>query len=151
MLQRASVQDVKSGKISRAQAYLAVAMRFYPRFLRKEWVDEYIRALAPPADLFKSFKELDRKLANHNSAFYQVEYEKRFKISQAGREELKLLSQIAEKKDVFLICQCRDFDRCHCDLLLMMAERNFKAPTKKLIFDYPDFKARLDSGEKDLS
>ena len=54
--------DVQGGRVSRDQAYLAVVMRFYPRFLKKEKVDEYIPALAPPKELFTEFKAKDRKL-----------------------------------------------------------------------------------------
>jgi uncharacterized protein YeaO (DUF488 family) len=137
--------DVQSGKLSREQAYLAVVMRFYPRFLKKEKVDEYIRALAPPKELFAEFKQKDRKLANHNSAFYLVGYEARFDLGAEGRERLAQLSQLSRARDVVLICQCRDFDRCHCDLLLLWARHQHGAEVQGLIFDYPDFIARLDN------
>lgn len=147
MLRRASVQDIQSGRVNRDQAYLAVVMRFYPRFLKKEKVDVYIRDLAPEATLFAEFKKKDRELANHNSAFYLVKYEARFDLTPAGRAKLKELSDLSHERDVVLICQCRDFDRCHCDLLLLWAERHYGAKAQGLIFDYPDFKARLDTGE----
>ena len=147
MLRRASVMDVKEGRVTRDPSLVVVVMRFYPRFLRKELVDEYDRALAPPAELFAEFKKKDRELKNHNSAFYLVEYEKRFDLSAKGRENLAQLSELSRTQDVVLICQCRDFDRCHCDLLLIWAWERFGAEVKGLIFDYPDFRARLASGE----
>jgi len=55
-----------------------------------------------------------------------VEFEKRFEISDEGMEELKLLSKMAEEQNVYLICQCCDYDRCHCDLLLMLASHENK-------------------------
>jgi uncharacterized protein YeaO (DUF488 family) len=143
MLRRASVWDVENGRVSRENSYLAVVMRFYPRFLKRERVDEYIRDLAPPAELFSDFKEKDRKLKNHNSAFYLSNYEKRFFVSDEGKKRLAELVELSKTNDVVLICQCRDFDRCHCDLLLLWAEKHLGASVQGLIFDYPEFKARL--------
>src|SRR4051794_2510162 len=104
MLRRFSVQDVKSGRVSRKTAYLAVVMRFYPRFVKKELIDEYIHALAPPAGLFADFKKKDRALANHNSAFYLVHYEARFDLTKEGLKRLAELSHLSSERDVALIC-----------------------------------------------
>jgi uncharacterized protein YeaO (DUF488 family) len=147
MLRRASVSDVENERVSREKSYLVVVMRFYPRFLKRDLVDEYVRMLAPPAELFADFKTKDRKLANHNSAFYLVEYEERFDLTPEGREKLAELSELSRERDIVLICQCRDFDRCHCDLLLNWAKRCFNAEVSGLIFDYPDFLKRLESKE----
>jgi uncharacterized protein YeaO (DUF488 family) len=144
MLRRASVSDVENGRVSREKSYLIVVMRFYPRFLKRDLVDEYVRALAPPAELFTEFKAKDRKLANHNQAFYLVKYEDRFDLSAEGRERLLEVVNLGKERDVVLICQCRDFDRCHCDLLLLWARERFSARVSGLIFDYPDFSRRLE-------
>jgi uncharacterized protein YeaO (DUF488 family) len=143
MLRRASVSDVENGRVSCEKSYLIVVMRFYPRFLRRDLVDEYVRALSPPAELFTEFKAKDRKLANHNQAFYLVKYEDRFDLSAEGREKLSAVVELSRERDVVLICQCRDFDRCHCDLLLLWARECFSAQVSGLIFDYPDFNRRL--------
>jgi uncharacterized protein YeaO (DUF488 family) len=145
MLIRASVQDIRTGKISRASGLLVVVMRFYPRFVKRELVDRYVRTLAPEGTLFSEFKTLDRKIKNHNSAFFQVNYESRFDLNEEGLEELKSLSKRAENENVFLICQCRDYERCHCDLLLLWAESFFLAPIKPLIFEYSVFKEKLNA------
>jgi uncharacterized protein YeaO (DUF488 family) len=147
MLRRASVSDVERGKVSKEKSYLVVVMRFYPRFLKRPLVDEYSRTLAPPADLFTEFKATDRKLANHNSAFYLVHYESRFDLSSEGRGKLSELAKLSQERDVTLICQCRDFDRCHSDLLLLWARKCFGARISGPIFDYPDFMKRLETKE----
>jgi uncharacterized protein YeaO (DUF488 family) len=139
--------DVQNGKMNREGRYLAVVMRFYPRFLKKERVDVYIRALAPPGELFAGFKALARKIGNHNSAFYQVRYEERFDLGEEGRRRLSELSEMAREQEVVLVCQCADFDRCHCDLLLLWAREKFQAPVTGLIFDYPIFTKRLEAGD----
>lgn len=139
--------DVQTGKVNRDQHYIVVVMRFYPRFLKKEMIDEYVHDLAPPAELFAEFKAKDRQMKNHNSAFYVVKYESRFDLSLQGRAKLKEFAELSREREVVLICQCKDFDRCHCDLLLLWAQRHFGAEVKGLIFDYPDFKKRLETAE----
>lgn len=147
MLRRASVWDIENGRVDRDQFYLAVAMRFYPRFLKREKVDEYVRALAPPSELFTEFKAKQRKSANHNSTFYLVNYEQRFDLSDKGVEQLAELSKLGRERDVALVCQCRDFDRCHCDLLLLWARHRFEVEVSGLIFEYPVFQKRLEDGD----
>ena len=53
-------------------------MQYYPRFVKKELVDEYLRTFAPDKELFTEFKAQDRKLKNHDLAFAAVSYEERF-------------------------------------------------------------------------
>lgn len=149
MLKRVSVADVQNGRLTREDTYLAIVMRFYPRFLKRELVDEYDRRLAPPAELFTEFKAQDRKLANHNSAFYLVNYEERFNLTPDGRARLAQLAELSRTRTVALVCQCSDFDRCHCDLLLLWTRHAHKIETGKIIFDYPIFQARLESGSLD--
>jgi uncharacterized protein YeaO (DUF488 family) len=150
MLRRVSVWDIESERVTREKFYLVVVMRFYPRFLKREKVDEYIRALSPQPELFSEFKTKERKIANHNSSFYQVQYEARFDLSAEGLEKLAEVSRLSRERDVALVCQCRDFDRCHCDLLLLWAKYAFDAPVSGLIFDYPDFQKRLETGKVGL-
>ena len=146
MLRRASVWDIENERVTKDKFYLVVAMRFYPRFLKREKVDEYVRALAPQAELFTEFKSKQRKSANHNSTFYLVDYESRFDLTEEGLNQLAEVSKLSKERDVALVCQCRDFDRCHCDLLLLWAKHAFTAPVTGLIFDYPVFQKRLESG-----
>ena len=108
-------------------------------------MDKYIRALAPPAELFSDFKIQDRKLKNHNAAFALVNCEARFDLSEERKQQLSLLVQVSRQQDVALICQCRDFDRCHCDLLLIWAERKLGPTVQGLIYDYPICRARLEN------
>jgi uncharacterized protein YeaO (DUF488 family) len=143
MLRRDSVHNIQSGRLSRKDAYLVVTMLFYPRFLKKDLINEYVHALAPPADLFTEFKKLDRQIKNHNTAFNGVNYEARFDLSAEGRAELARLSEMSHHRDVVLICVCRETDRCHCDLLLMWARHVYGAKIKGLTIQYPNFESRL--------
>lgn len=147
MLYRASVQDVKDERISRRRTHLAVVMQYYPRFLAKDRIDEYVRALAPQRGLFTEFKAKDRELKDHNRAFELVQYESRFGLTPEGLSALARLSEVARTKDVAFLCQCAAVDKCHGDLLLLMARRWHGANTPPLRHAYPIFETRLTSGD----
>lgn len=145
MLYRAPVQEVKSGRISRRYGYLVVVMQYYPRFLPKTAIDEYVRALAPDRELFTEFKAKDRKLSDHDKAFAEVRYEERFRLTEEGEEELGRLSEMAKGRDVFLLCQCASLEHCHADLLLLAARYWFGAAIQHVRVSYPVFEARVKS------
>ncbi len=147
MLRRMPAIDISQGRVTRTQSHIVVVMRFYPRFLPKDLRDEYIRELAPPDALFKEFKERQRKLNNHNQAFDYVHYERRFTLTPAGLKQLAKFAELARTQDVVLVCQCRDFERCHCDLLLLIARARWGAEIRGPIFSYPEFEQRLAEGE----
>jgi uncharacterized protein YeaO (DUF488 family) len=147
MLLRAPVAALKAGQISKRHAHVVVAMRHYPRFTPKELVHEYVRALAPEATLFSEFKALDRSLKEHNLAFAAVRYEERFQLAPEGVAQLQRLAAQAATKDVYLICQCDHEQRCHCDLLLLLAQAREGAAVAQLPFEYPIFAARIAAGE----
>ncbi len=139
MLYRASVLDVRDKRISRSRTHIAVVMQHYPRFLKKELVDEYVRSLAPEKTLFTEFKAKDRELKDHNRAFAEVNYEARFGLSEKGFADLDRLVELSRTKDVCLICQCVAADKCHADLLLVIARKRFGANTPPLRHSYPLF------------
>lgn len=147
MLRRVPVSDIKNGRLSRSEAYLAIVMRFYPRYLKKELTHAYDRALAPSEELFAEFKAQDREGGDHDAAFAAVDYESRFDLSPGGRDRLRELAAMARTREVALICQCGRRDRCHADLLLMWAREKFGAPVYGLKLDYPTFAERLQNGD----
>jgi len=143
MLYRLPIQDVKAGTVTRRQGHLAVVMQYYPRFLSKDLVDEYVKALAPDKALFTEFKSLDRSLGSHEDAFQQVRYEERFTLSPEGWAALERISHAAYERDAFLICQCALSERCHGDLLLLAARKRYGAAIPAPRLRYPIFEARL--------
>jgi len=143
MLYRASVTDVKSGRISRNYGHIAVVMQYYPRFLSKNLISEYLRELAPERGLFTEFKTLDRELNDHNRAFEEVRYEERFALGEAGKVDLERLTGLSRQGDVYLVCQCTPLQRCHADLLMMMARRWYGASTQFARLQYPRFAERI--------
>jgi len=143
MLRKGTVAQLKSGELTREQAYLAVVMRHYPRGIAKELIDEYCSELSPPAALLKEFLATRKKLGPHNTAFQACGYERKFTLTHAAIDELRRLSELSAQRDVVLICQCALNERCHRELLLIAARRWFSARTELRAFSYPGWEARL--------
>ena len=143
MLKQGSVADVKNGIIDRDNSYIVITMRFYPRFLRKEFRDEFICELAPIKELLHDFNTAQKRLGNHNQAFPEISYEDRFELTQKGREHLERLSHLSKSKDVYLICICDVGQRCHREILMLAAHELYKCKVDKVYHTYPTFMKRL--------
>ncbi len=143
MLNQCSVADIKNKTIPRESSHLVVAMRFYPRFLKKELRDEFICELAPTKELLGEFNAVQKRLGTHNEAFGEVDYERRFKLSSAGWAHLRRLVKLSETKDVYLICICDLGDRCHREMLLLMSKEDFDCKIGRVFHSYPEFMRRL--------
>ena len=143
MLYRFAVKELKAGALQRRYGYSVIVMQYYPRFVKKELVDEYLRTLAPERELFSEFKALDRELGDHDLAFEKVHYEERFSLSTAGDEDLRRLSELSATQDVYLFCQCEATEHCHADLLLLAARHRHSAAIAWMRVKYPVYEARL--------
>jgi len=139
MLKQACISEIRSGRIGRKDGYIVIAMQKYPRGLKKELRDEYIRALAPDAKLLNDFHAFKEKLDDHNAAFNKAEYENRFELSKEAVDHLRRLSELSRERDVYLVCQCDETQRCHRELLVLLAHKWFSAPTAPTRFKYPVF------------
>jgi uncharacterized protein YeaO (DUF488 family) len=142
MLRQASVGDLFSGRIQRKDGYIAVVMKHYPRGLRRELRDEYVRILSPPFLLFREFRRYKLSLVDHDEAFEACDYEDHFWIEEEGFDDLKRLAKLSRAQDVYLVCQCNVGERCHRELLMMLAQKLYGAETE-LFNSYPKFKKRL--------
>lgn len=143
MLEQASVSQIRSGEVSRADGRVVIAMRFHPRGLRRELRDEYRADLAPERPLFKDFKRWQKALG-HDAAFEKADYYGRFALSESGLSALERLSR--EPGKVFLVCQCAVGERCHREILLLLAGKRFGARIGRVFHDYP--RTRILSGRK---
>jgi uncharacterized protein YeaO (DUF488 family) len=143
MLRQASVPDLTAGRVSRRDGLVVVAMRTYPRPVKKEARDEYLIDLSPDAGLFRDFKDAERRLGDHDRAFAEVDYENRFTLSGSAMIELERLARAAGERDVFLVCQCAVGQRCHRELLLLTARHAFDAEAETPRHAYPTYMARL--------
>jgi hypothetical protein len=82
MFKSAIIQDIHLGNLTKADGYLAVTTRFFPRFLARAQIDDYIATLAPDKKLLRDFKKASDKLG-HNAAFLHVDYQRRF-VARVG-------------------------------------------------------------------
>ncbi len=138
MIRQGAVGQLRSGELSRKNGYIAVTMRFYPRGLKKELMDEYRSDLAPDTALFKDFKKFQES-NGHDQAFIDSHYEERFQLSSEGMYNLRQLAEKAKTKDVFFVCQCEVGARCHREILLLIAEKEFGAPIDKVFHRYETY------------
>ncbi len=143
MLRRATVADVKSGRVTRKDGHLVVSMRVYPRFLARELISEYMASLSPAADLFADYRELKKQSRDQNASFEGAQYQRRFELGEAALTELARLAERSRHEDVFLICQCDRSELCHVDLMLLIAEHRFGATIGELADTYDEFRQRL--------
>ena len=143
MLHRATVSEVKSGKISKADGFLVVTMRMYPRFLTRQRVHEFRSALAPEKSLFDRYREFKKQTGNQDDAFERARYQQEFELNAEGMQELKAIVEQSSTNEIYLICQCDRHERCHVDLMLLIAEKKLHAKIESPLQDYPLFRQRL--------
>lgn len=143
MLKQASVSDLISDKVSREKAYVVITMRRYPRFVNRQYRDEYVSCMSPTAKLHEDWLTAKRKHNDHDGAFARTRYEERFDFDEDDFRELERLSTLAKQRDVYFVCQCRVGMRCHREMLLILARALFGVKTDAPTKDYPEFEERL--------
>lgn len=146
MLKQASVSDLIMDRVSRGRkTYIVITMRRYPRFVNRAYRDEFTPEMSPEPTLHEDWLAAKRKYDDHNGAFARTQYDKRFTISEKGFEDLKRFSEMSKKKDVYFICSCRVGQRCHREMVLLLAKKWFKAKTDEITNRYPEFEKRIAS------
>ncbi|MES3039001.1 MAG: DUF488 family protein [Bdellovibrionota bacterium] len=136
MIKQGSVKQIRTGEISRNDGYIIITMCHYPRGLKKGLKDEYRADFAPTRELLKDFNE-SQLLVGHEEAFLRSQYESRFVLKPGALEHLRTTSERAEKQDVYFICQCEMGERCHREILMLIAHEKFRAPIDKVFHEYP--------------
>jgi uncharacterized protein YeaO (DUF488 family) len=146
MLKQASVSDLIMDRVSRDKdTYIVITMRRYPRFVNRSYRDEYTAEMSPEPNLHEDWLSAKRKYNDHDGAFARSRYDKRFSISEKGYQLLKHFSEMSKKKDVYFICSCRVGQRCHREMVLLLAKKWFKAKTDRVTNSYPEFERRIAS------
>jgi uncharacterized protein YeaO (DUF488 family) len=148
MLKQASVADLRAGRVTRDDGYLVVTMRYYPRFLRRDRRDEYLRVMSPEGELLDEMLALKRRMGDHNLGWARSGFDRLFKISEEGWSELQRLVDLSRKRDVYLVCSCGEGQKCHRELLLILADRFLGAQIAPLRCEYAEFERRLDRLER---
>ena len=143
LLRQASVSDLISGRVSRENGYIVISMRRYPRFVNRLLRDEYVIDMSPQQELFEDWLRIKRKTEDHDAAFRLSHYEARFQLNENGLVQLLRLALLSRRKDVYLICQCHVGQRCHREMLLLLAKKWIGVSVEGPFNRYPIFERRL--------
>lgn len=96
--------------------------RYWPRGVKKELVDKWIRGLGPSAELIKDWKA---------GTISWSEFQKRYRAEFKDPEKKKLFDELKEiaraQGAVTLLCTCNEEERhCHRHLLSAMLRDGFR-------------------------
>lgn len=142
VIRQASVRDISHFGIRKHQGLLVVITQYYPRFLKRELVHEYVRALAPQKQLLHDFKDAEKAAGDHDLGFESMQYESRFELSPEGWAELERLVQSSKTQDVYFVCHCLRGQYCHRELVMILARDHLGAEIAPLSHAYTVFQAR---------
>ncbi len=138
------MRQIRSGKLTREMGYIVLSMCFYPRGLKKELKDEFRNDLAPTPELLKDFKHW-QALEGQEAGFKKSHYEERFALSRRAFDYFAWLCKSSLEKDVYLVCQCELGERCHREILLLIAKQEFNTETASVFHQYPIYLKRLET------
>lgn len=129
-------------------SYVVITMRRYPRFVSRNLRHEYLSCMSPENPLFEDWLSAKRRFRDHNGAFKRSRFEERFAVGDEGLEHLARLAAMASKRDVHFVCQCQVGNRCHRELVLILARELFGARVENPKNDYPIFLRRVRAMKK---
>lgn len=93
--------------------------RYWPRGIRKEAVDMWLRDLGPDSELIRKWKSEEIPWEEFRKS-YRAEFK-----TERKKELLKELREAIEKfegGEATLLCTCQEEDRCHRSLLKRLLE-----------------------------
>ena len=97
-----------------------LVMRLWPRGVRKESVDFWLKNVGTERELIREWKA---------GQVTRAEYEIRYYRMMEGDEQRKLVKEIADiarESPVTLLCSCKDPERCHRSLLKKLIEARLR-------------------------
>ncbi len=150
MLNQASVREVRCQEIPRSHALLILTMCYYPRGVRKDWHDGFSSELAPDRELFQDWKQYEKSFG-HDAAFELSRYEERFTLSESALKKLGGYAELSHEKEIYFVCQCFRGERCHREMLLLLAMVRFGAKIAPLFHSYPRFERRISQPEPSVA
>lgn len=90
--------------------FRVLAMRYWPRGVRKEACDLWLKALGPSVDLIRAWKDESIGWAEFRRR-YLAEFDSDGEKS-AALSEMKKIIKRENSNPVTILCSCKD-DRCH--------------------------------------
>lgn len=103
------------GPVSEEDGYRVLVTRYWPRGVKKERVNIWMRGLGPAPGLIKDWKS--EKIGWDE---FKARYRAEFKDPEKKRLLAELKETVRSEGDVILLCTCKDEDRCHRGLLSAM-------------------------------
>lgn len=92
--------------------------RHYPRGVKKEHFDKWIRELSPSKDLLTEYKKGDL-----NWKKFQTTFVKQMNNTQS-KEILSSLANVAKNKNITLLCYEKDGENCHRHIIQNLIVNN---------------------------
>jgi uncharacterized protein YeaO (DUF488 family) len=106
-----SVQKSIYDPRSKDDGFRVLVMRYWPRGVKKERIDEWYRDLGTSRELIKAWK---------SGQITWSQFKRRY-IAELGDQNkqrlIRQLGQLAKKKKITLLCSCRETNRCHRTIL----------------------------------
>lgn len=116
-----SIYD-KKGRIDGLRILVS---RFYPRGVKRERFDLWIRGASPQRDLLKSYKQ---------GLIDWPEFERRFKLQLKtevdSKAAMKQLLELSRRRNITLLCYEKEGQKCHRQVLKTTLERLLRRRSK---------------------
>ena len=110
------VEKTVYDKPSASDGKRILVMRLWPRGVRKESIDLWLKDIGTSRELIKEWKA---------GRVTWAQFEKRYNDEMKGELRRKLLKEIvgyARSGPITLLCSCKDPNRCHRSLLKRLVE-----------------------------
>jgi uncharacterized protein YeaO (DUF488 family) len=96
-------------KLEKSDGKRILVMRFWPRGVKKDKIDLWMRDLGTDKDVIKKWK---------TGEISWNQFAKEYKKSLRNKQDLLLdLAKLSAKGDITLLCSCKDAEHCHRTLL----------------------------------
>lgn len=97
-----------------ADGYRVLVMRYWPRGIRKNKIDSWEKELGSPPELIREWKN-----GSISWSKFSREY---LKAMKSQENKIAGLASLAKRRNITLLCGCRDDDHCHRKLLKKLIE-----------------------------
>jgi len=116
-----SIQKSVSDPKSEDDGFRVLVMRYWPRGVKKERIDEWYRELGTNKELIKAWE---------GGKLTWPQFKKRYiaDLKEPNKQQLiRQLAQRAKTEKITLLCGCRDPSRCHRIILKEQIMKNSSA------------------------
>lgn len=92
--------------------------RFYPRGVKRDHFELWIRGVSPEAKLLKSYKKNEVNWRKFSSDF-----RKQLRTLETSKEALEQIAQMSKKDTVTLLCYEKEGEKCHRHIVKSVIDR----------------------------